>query len=499
MARLQRKGVELHARRRSIACYSDTTCRWRPGSARTMRRCRRVGARTPPSRRRGWLSPRGCLTIAFTPRLSTQIVWFSRMMRVESLCRKSRRRSAIRAWMRATLTRAFSRFLEPFCWRARRRCALARRCSSRRKYFGLPTFSPLSRTTMSCTPRSTTDGARDGWHGLEVLLHAEADEVAPGGIPADGDGTWRGAIGHGARPAHVERGIHLGERQCRGVSVPAKRGGGVLGRLCATLSVEGGVRGAARTEIAEGAVEMAQRLLRRDAGDRIEPRRLRPALHLGQRRRGVRVADALLSLVGGIRPQTQRPIVDETRTAEGPRQHSGLCGRRVESIAVGTSSPIFAVYCIPCEAATEGERRFLPMPKDRGLRAAIPMTTTKSSAKPPKVPKPPTRPALGEAAAQPLQVIEQALPMAPETLARTLRAVADELERDPALARRVAAALDGQRDSGSAPPLLAVEGRGVRFSARTAIVARPLSPRMKTLHPRRHRRERPSHAHSCRV
>jgi len=80
------------------------------------------------------------------------------------------------------------------------------------------------------------------------------------------------------------------------------------------------------------------------------------------------------------------------------------------------------------------------------------MTTTKSSAKSPKSPKVPKRPATGEAAAQPLQVIEQALPMAPEALARTLRAVADELERDPALARRVAAALDDRRDSGSAPP-----------------------------------------------
>lgn len=41
--------------------------------------------------------------------------------------------------------------------------------------------------------------------------------------------------------------------------------------------------------------------------------------------------------------------------------------------------------------------------------------------------------------------------LAPETLARTLRAVADELERDPALARRVAAAIRESLTVGDGP------------------------------------------------
>jgi len=41
--------------------------------------------------------------------------------------------------------------------------------------------------------------------------------------------------------------------------------------------------------------------------------------------------------------------------------------------------------------------------------------------------------------------------LAPETLARTLRAVADELERDPDLARRVAAAIRDALTQGEAP------------------------------------------------
>src|ERR1700693_928093 len=53
-------------------------------------------------------------TMFLTARLSTQIVWFSRIRRVESFCEKSRRRSVIRAWIRATLRRALPRFLDPF-------------------------------------------------------------------------------------------------------------------------------------------------------------------------------------------------------------------------------------------------------------------------------------------------------------------------------------------------------------------------------------------------
>jgi hypothetical protein len=48
-------------------------------------------------------------------RLDTDHAGSGRMSLVASLCRKSRRRSAMRAWMRATLRLAFSWFLLPFC------------------------------------------------------------------------------------------------------------------------------------------------------------------------------------------------------------------------------------------------------------------------------------------------------------------------------------------------------------------------------------------------
>ncbi len=71
--------------------------------------------------------------------------------------------------------------------------------------------------------------------------------------------------------------------------------------------------------------------------------------------------------------------------------------------------------------------------------------TTKTPAKSPRNGKAPK-----SGAAPPAETTEQSLSLAPETLARTLRAVAAELERDPALARRVAAAVDssaGSRDT----------------------------------------------------
>jgi hypothetical protein len=59
-------------------------------------------------------------TMFRTDRSSITIVWFSRTSRADSLCRWSRRRSALRAWMRATLSLALARLFEPICFFARR-------------------------------------------------------------------------------------------------------------------------------------------------------------------------------------------------------------------------------------------------------------------------------------------------------------------------------------------------------------------------------------------
>src|SRR5690606_892790 len=57
--------------------------------------------------------------------------------------------------MRATLSRAFSRFAEPLALRASARCALASLRRSRRSCPGLVIFSPVERVARAVIPAST--------------------------------------------------------------------------------------------------------------------------------------------------------------------------------------------------------------------------------------------------------------------------------------------------------------------------------------------------------
>src|SRR5579859_7624020 len=95
------------------------------------------------------------LSMLRTVRSSMITVWFSRMILVDNLCRKSVLRSVIRAYTRETLTRALARLREPFCLRARFRCAFASRARSRFSHFGLVIFSPVDRVTSDVIPAST--------------------------------------------------------------------------------------------------------------------------------------------------------------------------------------------------------------------------------------------------------------------------------------------------------------------------------------------------------
>src|SRR5258706_13749149 len=87
-------------------------------------------------------------------------------------------------------------------------------------------------------------------------------------------------------------------------------------------------------EIAEGAVQMAQRLVQRHARRLVQPGRFRVLLQGSECCRCFVIADALLPLIVGIRTQTQRPVVDKPRTPECPRQYGGLFRCWVEPIAI---------------------------------------------------------------------------------------------------------------------------------------------------------------------
>ncbi|OLT27244.1 hypothetical protein BJF79_01020 [Actinomadura sp. CNU-125] len=137
------------------------------------------------------------LTMLRTLRSSITTTWFSWTSRVDSLCRKSRLRSVMRAWTRATLIRAFSRLADPFCFRARFFCALARRSRSRRSCRGLATFSPVDNVTSEVTPASRPMALSDGSSRVIVSSHrmdtnhrpaASRDTVTVDGSAPSGSG-----------------------------------------------------------------------------------------------------------------------------------------------------------------------------------------------------------------------------------------------------------------------------------------------------------------------
>lgn len=89
-----------------------------------------------------------------TARLSMAITWFSFINRVESLCKKSLRESAVLACMRATLSLAFMRLAEPIFFFARRRESFASFFSFLRNTFGAAIFSPVDKMAKWVNPRS---------------------------------------------------------------------------------------------------------------------------------------------------------------------------------------------------------------------------------------------------------------------------------------------------------------------------------------------------------
>lgn len=89
-----------------------------------------------------------------TARLSMAITWFSFINRVESLCRKSLRLSAILACSFATFSFALIRRAEPFCFFASLRCNFASLVAYVRNGRGALIFSPVDRVAKYVSPKS---------------------------------------------------------------------------------------------------------------------------------------------------------------------------------------------------------------------------------------------------------------------------------------------------------------------------------------------------------
>ena len=148
-------------------------------------------------------------TIPLTLRSSTASAWFSATSRVLNLCRKSRRLSAIRAWIVATRLFALKWLREPFFFRASDCCA-SRECRQLLlEEGGRLNFCAIGKHGEVLEANVDADGSMARVLDVGVDLDDEADLVAPKRI-AHHRATC-GVAWQLARPAEIERLVHLGQ------------------------------------------------------------------------------------------------------------------------------------------------------------------------------------------------------------------------------------------------------------------------------------------------
>jgi len=114
-----------------------------------------------------------------TARLSMAITWFSLTSRVESLCRKSLRVSAVLACSLATLRLALNLFAEPFCFFASRLCNFASLDSFLRNVFGAAIFSPVESMAKWVSPKSIPICPAASGFGITVSSQSNEAKYRP--------------------------------------------------------------------------------------------------------------------------------------------------------------------------------------------------------------------------------------------------------------------------------------------------------------------------------
>ena len=136
--------------------------------------------------------------------------------------------------------------------------------------------------------------------------------------------------------------IHLGKRER--ASIPLEGIAGIGSRLLMALLLKRGVRGSPFKEVQKRLVEMPQGLLQGNRRDLIEPGVVRLLFELCQGFTQVFVIQALLLSVEGVRPLTQRPVIDEAATAKGSGKHALLLSSGIDTVL--KCSLLFHVYMV---------------------------------------------------------------------------------------------------------------------------------------------------------
>ena len=210
-----------------------------------------------------------------------------------------------------------------------------------------------------------SDRLVDGRKVLRRLVKAERDEIAIRRILGHRYGRRHGD--KFPRPANLET-TDAGKREIAVLHVPLEGGSGVLGGLVMVLALESRVSGALLEEVDERRLEMPERLLRRDAGDIIEPIMVGRSLERGQHGARFVVADGNAFLVVGVGSDPQRPVVDVPARAEDMGEFALLSVGGVEAESV-SNFHTHSISYVRLESQEGGA--FPPPPEGGGFRASI--------------------------------------------------------------------------------------------------------------------------------
>lgn len=170
--------------------------------------------------------------------------------------------------------------------------------------------------------------AIDCWLLGDHIVAKQAHEVPPGEVLADRHGRDLGGLRYLARPSNGQRFAHL--RQLERPAIQLERARRVLRRLRPILPLELRVAGALGEEVVESGLQVAKRLLDRDARHLVEPSILGLLFERRKCRRRFVVSDALLPLHPCIRPKTKHVVVSKASAAERLGKNHFLLRRRVE-------------------------------------------------------------------------------------------------------------------------------------------------------------------------
>lgn len=211
-------------------------------------------------------------------------------------------------------------------------CAMAIEATRVRSRFA------LAGDQQALEPKIHTDAALDRRELLDgVIVHQQGNVPTPGRRERDRHSGRRAALGDLPAPADRQRFRAL--RQEHLPIAPTEGRTAELSRATVALLLEGRVFGPLREEVGERRLEMAQRLLQRDAGDLVEELQVVLLLPGGEHRTGLEIGDRLALRRPGRAASIQGPVVNQAHAPQRPAQERFLLGRWVEAVAEGSLHP----------------------------------------------------------------------------------------------------------------------------------------------------------------